>query len=292
MPRWISLFIIVQMGMVYIFGAIAKIYPDWLDGTVGHILMASKAHYPIIGKLLQEHWAIMVLTYFGLFFDLLITPLMLWKHTRNTAFVFAIFFHLFNSVVFQIGIFPYLALGLFIFFFPTKTVHDKLLKKKTYYSKNEVILPNHRRLVLSFLSIWFLVQLFLPLRHWFIKGDVLWTEEGHRLSWRMMLRTRRGISTFKVVNKKTGETTYIDKSRYLTGKQISATATKPDVIWQFCQRLKKEYAAKGEDIAIYVRAWVSVNGHKSELLINPSVDMAQARWDYFFHNDWLLPKKW
>ncbi|WP_316930169.1 HTTM domain-containing protein [Leeuwenhoekiella sp. MAR_2009_132] len=36
------------------------------------------------------------------------------------------------------------------------------------------------------------MQLELPLRHWIIKDDVLWTEEGHRLSWRMMLRSKGG----------------------------------------------------------------------------------------------------
>lgn len=291
MPRWISLFIILQMGIVYTFAAVAKIYPDWLEGRVATILMTGKVHYPIIGSLLQDNWVIEFITYFGIFFDLLITPLMLWKRTRTVTFCIAIFFHLFNSIVFQIGIFPYLALGLFIFFFPTKIIHSYFLKKKPFYEEGKIELPHYRKVLLSFLGIWFIIQLFLPLRHWFIKGNVLWTEEGHRLSWRMMLRTRSGHSTFRVVDKKTGESTFIKKSDYLTNRQIIATATKPDIIWQFSQYLKKEYAAKGVDVAIYVKAWVSINRHKEQLLIKPEVDMGQVRWNYFFHNDWLMPEK-
>lgn len=292
MPRWIPLLIIVQMGIVYTFAAVAKCYPDWLNGTVATNLMASKAHYPLLGDLLQNPLFIWTITYFGIFFDLMITPLMLWKPTRTSAFIIAILFHLFNSIVFQIGIFPYLAIGLFIFYFPTKTIHRYFLPQKPYYHKSkEYELPSKKGLSLSLLGIWFAIQLFLPLRHWFIKGDVLWTEEGHRLSWRMMLRSRQGYSTFRVVNKKTGAETFIDKNDYLTPRQRVATATKPDMIWQFAQRLKEKFAKQGQPVAVYVKSRVSINGHKAELLIKPKVDMAQAEWHYFGHNPWIMPRK-
>lgn len=291
MSQWIPLFVIVQMGIVYTFATVAKLYPDWLDGTVATNLMAAKAGYPIIGGLLQQSWAIWTVAYFGIFFDLLIVPLMLWNKTRPFAFPAAVFFHIFNSIVFQIGIFPYLALALFIFFYPPKTIHRFFLKRKPFYEAGEILLPKQQKVIVAFLGIWFIIQLALPLRHWFIKGDVLWTEEGHRLSWRMMLRSRSGHSTFKIVDKKTGEEIYLNKKDYLTPRQQVATATKPDIIWQFSQRLKKEYEAQGKEVAIYVTSWVSVNGHRAELFINPEVDMAQAKWNYFGHNDWILPKK-
>src|SRR5699024_839722 len=116
------------------------------------------------------------------------------------AFAAAVFFHIFNSIVFQIGIFPYLALGLFIFFYPPKYIHRLFLKRKPFYDQGEIIFPAYKNLMTAFLGVWFLIQLLLPIRHWFIKGDVLWTEEGHRLAWRMMLRSRSGYSTFKIVD--------------------------------------------------------------------------------------------
>ncbi len=35
-------------------------------------------------------------------------------------------------------------------------------------------------------------QVYLPVRHYFIPGNVFWTEEGHRMAWRMMLRNKAG----------------------------------------------------------------------------------------------------
>ncbi len=290
MPNWVRLFIFVQMGIVYTYAAVAKIYPDWLDGTVVTALAAAKSNLPVIGEFLQQQWAIWSMVYFGILFDLLIVPLMLWKKTRKWAFISAIFFHLFNSVVFQIGIFPYLALALFLFFFPTATIHRYFIKKKPFYNKGAISIPNHNKIVVTALCLWFIIQLLLPIRHWFIPGDVLWTDEGHRMSWRMMLRHRSGFSTFKIVNKTTGEEFYVEKRKYLTPRQIGATSTSADMIWQFAQHLKKEYAQKGEEISVYVNARVSVNGHSPKPFINPDVDLAAEKWNYFGHNQWILPR--
>jgi hypothetical protein len=86
-----------------------------------------------------------------------------------------------------------------------------------------------------------LIQLLLPVRHHVITDNVLWTEEGHRMSWRMMLRSRSGTITFQVVDKKDGTKTVVDLEDYLTGKQMEKIASYPDFIWQFAQRLKSEY---------------------------------------------------
>ena len=66
----------------------------------------------------------------------------------------------------------------------------------------------------------FFVQLVLPLRHHFIKGDVLFTEEGHRLSWRMMLRERVGRLNIKIVNTN-GQVVYSENN--FSGKVIDTS---------------------------------------------------------------------
>ncbi|MDT0294826.1 HTTM domain-containing protein [Mesonia ostreae] len=287
-PRWVHLFIILQLLIVYTYASFAKFYPDWLDGTVAEILMRSKKDYWLVGNILQEKWTHVTIIYFGILFDLLIVPLLLWKRTRTLMFIFAIFFHLFNSFVFRIGIFPYLSLAFCLFFFPTEIIHKRFKIRKEYYDKAEVLVPSRAGLMKAFFVAWFVIQISLPLRHWFIRGDVLHTEEGHRLSWRMMLRSKSGISTFKVVDKNTGESTIIKKSDYLSKKQLRTVSAKPDAIWQFAQRLKKEYAAKGQDVSVFVDAKISVNRGPYEQLTDSSVDLGSAKWDYFFHNEWIL----
>lgn len=291
MPQWIWLFIVLQLIIVYTYAALAKVYPDWLNGTMAEIILRSKSDYWLVGDFFKQTWANHFLTYFAIFFDLLIVPLLLWKKTRLPAFVLAVFFHLFNSIVFQIGIFPYLALAFCLFFFSSKTIHRRFLPQKPYFSGDKIRIPRYKNILLVFLSCWFLVQIGLPLRHWLIQDDVLWTEEGHRLSWRMMLRSKYGRCEFKVVNKENGTVHVVDLNDYLTRKQIGAVCEKPDILWQFCQRLKAEYAAKGESIEIYVDSKISVNGRKMRTFIDPKVDMAAAEWNYFWHNTWILPSK-
>ncbi|WP_299188588.1 HTTM domain-containing protein [uncultured Aquimarina sp.] len=289
MPRWCVLFIIVQLWIVYTYASVAKLYPDWLDYSVARNLMLSRADYPIVGEALQQKWAHVAITYFGILFDLLIIPLLIWRKTRLAAFIISIFFHLFNSIVFQIGIFPYLSLAFTVFFFSKERIHSLFMPKKEFYSANELIVPSYRKLLIPALAIWFTIQLTLPIRHWFIPGDVLWTEEGHKLSWRMMLRGRSGYTNFYIeFNDNTCKRVKIDKNQYLSKKQRRIVNTKPDAIWQFAQFLKKEHQKEGRDIAVYVKSRVSVNRKKSRTLIDPDVDLTSVKWNYFATNPWVI----
>jgi len=143
--------------------------------------------------------------------------------------------------------------------------------------------------ILTVLGIYFLFQLVLPLRHHFFKDDVLWTEEGHRLSWRMMLRSRSGSITFRVVNTEAKDTILINLNDYLTKKQQRRVACYPDFIWQFAQYLKKEYAQKGDNVQVFAKNKVRVNQAPRRELIDPNVDLANVPWKHFAHNDWILP---
>lgn len=289
MPNWVVLFIIGQIWIVYTYASLAKLYPDWLDGTFPELLMKGRAHYWLIGDLLQEPWVHMSICIFGILFDLLVVPLLLWKRTRKAMFIASIFFHLFNSIVFQIGIFPYMSLAFTVFFFPKEYIHRKFLKSKAFYEDAEVKTPHLAPLLKTFFAIWFTVQLILPVRHHFIEGNVFWTEEGHKLSWRMMLRSKGGFASFKIKNLNTGKTEYVKLDEYLTTKQ-RRNLLKPDGIYQFTQRLKKEYAEKNIPIEIYARVKVSLNGRKAAFFIDPKLDLTTIEWDYFFHNEWVLPQ--
>lgn len=288
MPQWCVVVFIIQMFIVYTYAAVAKIYPDWLDTTVVELLMKRREHFWLVGDLIQEKWVHYAIAYFGILFDAFIVPLLLFKPTRILGFIAGIFFHLFNSFIFHIGIFPYLAIGLTVFFFHPKTIKSIFFKRKQFYDKGEVIVPKYKNLGIAIFSVYFVVQVLLPLRHWAIKGDVLWTEEGHRLSWRMMLRSRAGITSYKVVDKSTGETIAVKLEDYLTDKQIGPARSKPDFMWQFAQRLKRIYAEEGRDVSVYVSSNVSINGGKTAKLIDSSVDLANVPWDIFWHSDWIL----
>ncbi|GGW48058.1 type I deoxyribonuclease HsdR [Arenibacter certesii] len=286
--KWV---IVLQLLIVYTYAAIAKMYGDWLDFSFLKILFQGKAHYPLVGDLLQYTTLHKFIGLSGILFDLLIVPALLWKPTRKWAFLASIFFHLFNSIVFQIGIFPYLALAFTIFFYPPELIRRIFLKNKSTFIEVDFQSPSNKKWIIGLITLYFSVQLVLPIRHYFIEDDVLWTEEGHRMSWRMMLRSRQGIATYKVVSKTTGDVYMVDLDSYMTKAQQRKAACYPDFIWQFAQHLKREYKANGEEVSVFVDSRVGVNGKPFRPFIDPNVDLANERWNYFWHNPWILPSK-
>ena len=288
MPQWCKWVFVLQLLIVYTYASVAKFYPDWIDTTVIELLMKGKKNYVLVGEILQQKVVHYFLAYGGILFDGLIIPLLLYKPTRKYMFFISMFFHLFNSIVFQIGIFPFLSLAFSLFFFEAETIRNIFLKQKPLCREGAVILPRKKTVLLALFSVYFIIQIALPLRHHFIEDNVLWTEEGHRLSWRMMLRVKHGSTSYTVENKKTGNRAVINLNHYLTAKQKRSASTKPDVMWQFAQRLKQEYQAKGEDIAVYVNSKVSINGRKYKLFTDRKVDLASIEWRALAHSDWIL----
>ena len=291
MPQWYLWVIILQLFIVYTYASVAKLYPDWLDASVIELMMKGKQDYVLIGNFLQKKWLHYILAYGGILFDGLIIPLLLFKPTRKYAFIASVFFHLFNSVIFQIGIFPYLSLAFSLFFFPAEKIQKLFLKNKSFYTSETVSIPKLKTPLIIAFTIYFIIQIGLPLRHHFIKDNVLWTEEGHRLSWRMMLRVKSGKTTYWVENKDSKKRTFINLNSYLSAKQKRSVSTKPDMMWQFAQRLKQDFKNKGEDVAVYIKSKVSINGKPYKTLINPEIDIANVEWDVFKHSDWILPLK-
>jgi len=284
--KWV---VVAQLLIVYTYAAIAKLYTDWLDFSIIAQLMESRADYFLIGGLLQDPLVHKAIGIFGILFDLSVVPLLLYRPTRKWAFAASVFFHLFNSLVFQIGIFPYLSLAFTVFFYEPETIRRIFFKKKPVPGPGTVSRPRHAPILLVGLGIYFVVQLVLPIRHHFIQGDVLWTEEGHRMSWRMMLRSRSGHLKFRVVDKETGATEWIRLGEWLSDKQARKVQAYPDFIWQFAQRLKNHYREKGQDIAVYVSGMARVNRRHLAPLIDPETDLASVPWDPFRHHEWILP---
>ncbi|KGO92485.1 HTTM domain-containing protein [Flavobacterium subsaxonicum] len=290
MPQWCSYVLIAQMAIVYFFAAMAKLYPDWLNGTFPGFIVGNHGLHRL-GGLLQHNYFHRFIAIGGFFFDLLVVPMLLIKKTRNLAALASVGFHTFNWYLLHIGIFPFLSLSYLVFFYPSDRVRALFFWKKP--PLNQVIEEpedqHNNLLILKYFFIpYFIIQLALPVRHHFIKGDVVWTEEGHRLSWRMMLRLKSGETIFKIKDKKTGERFDFDYTLLFTKRQNKRFSGKGDVIWQGAQRIKAYYAKQGRDVAVYVDNKVSLNRRPPRLYADPNVDLASVQWNYFGHNEWIL----
>jgi hypothetical protein len=286
---WCIWIFIAQIGVVYTFAAIAKLYEDWLNGLTVKVLLASHRHTPVLGTLFDERWFQLFIAYSAIAFDFLITPLLLWQRTRTAAFIASLFFHLFNSYVFQIGIFPYLAIAFTLFFYPPATLRNVFFWQPQAPTLPSIATSPSWRLTI-FLATYLLIQIALPLRHYWIEGDVLWTEEGHRHAWRMMLRSKSGRLVLRVKDVETGKQWSVRPSEHLTRKQARGVAVYPDMLYAYVQFLKRRYAQEGHThIEIYAAvSQVSVNRRPYRRLVDGSVDLAAVKWNYFGHNAWIL----
>jgi vitamin K-dependent gamma-carboxylase len=289
-PNWIRLFFILQVLIVFSFAAVAKLSESWSSGEFVQYTFARKSHYWLIGPLLANASFQTFITYSGLIFDATVIPALLWKRTRMLALIGLVVFNLFNSAVFQIGIFPYMVLALTAFFYEPTFIQKLVFPKREPVSAAHAF-STHPYIVVLFVA-YFLWQLYLPLRHHLIPGDVTWREEGHRLSWRMMLRAKSGRGKWLVKNPQTGEFHHVNPNEYLNRKQIRRMYGSPDIVWQFAQHLKKEYQKKGvENAEVYCQDCVArLNGGKSSLIIDPEINLAQASWNYFGRNEWVLDR--
>lgn len=294
-PRWCVLAFVVQMAIVYGYAAVAKLDRDWLLARPLDIWLRAKAGTPFLGALYAEPWLKWALAYGGILFDAAVVPLLLWRRTRIPALAAALVFHLFNSITFRIGIFPYLALSLCVFFFPPAEIGRRILRRATPAAPVPAsggLETGNRRLVLGALALYFAVQIILPLRHWLYPGNSNWTEEGHRMAWHMMLRTKTGTIAYEVRDPASGRTWRVDPKEHLTDKQVDRVATRPDLAWQFAQYLARRYRADGiARVEVRAISSVSLNGRPPQPLIDPKADLAAEPWPWFAPLDWVVALK-
>lgn len=292
MYAYVKWAIVIQLLIVYVYASVAKLYGDWLDFSMIKVLMAPRKDYPLVGELLQQPWVHAIIGSAGILFDLLIVPALLWKPSRKAAFILSLFFHLFNSVIFQIGIFPYLALAFSVFFFEPATIRNLFFKSKQAFIPIKIYPPPYKNILLLGGTIYFVIQLVLPVRHYAFADDVLWTEEGHRMSWRMMLRTRSGKGNFKVLDKTTQEMVAIEPKDYISASQERKVFSYPDFTWQFAQYLKAEFKKQDKDVAVYLEnSMISINGKPYAPFIDSQTDLASEPWKPFQHHHWILPSR-
>jgi hypothetical protein len=285
-PAWTLWLLRAQICLVYFFGGIAKLNSDWLQGEPMRMWLARRADYPVLGRWFTQESAAYFFSYGGLLFDLGIVPLLLWRRTRWLAFGAAALFNLTNASIFKIGIFPWLALGATVLLFAPRLPRP-LTALWTAPASAPAARPARRALALAFAGLYLAVQVFLPLRHWLYEGDVQWTEEGHRFSWRMKLRSKDGSLKLLAHDPDTNRTLELDPENYITHAQALEAASKPDMILQLAHHVAEGLRRRGRPhIQVRAVALVSLNGRAAQLLVDPDVDLA-AQPRSLRHASWI-----
>lgn len=298
-PAWAPWLLQAQLSIVYVFGGIAKINPDWLAGEPvrGWLHNRAGSAVPWMADVLRSEAMTSFVTFGGLGFDLLIAPALWWRRTRPFAVLAAIGFHLSNDYLFNIGVFPWFMLAATTLFFEPDWPRripwlgpwiDRALGPVPEPSAVPPP-PRHARAWLGVLGAWLLLQVALPLRHHLYPGNVAWTEEGHYFSWRMKLRTKSGAARFVVHAPSTGETWVVDPHDELTRRQARKMASKPDLVAQYARHLKARWQQeRGLHVEVRARVWVSLNRRPRQQLIDPNVDLGAVE-PSLGHATWILP---
>lgn len=354
-PRWSLVIFPTLMGVVYFFGGVAKLNADWLlhASPLGDWI-STRSSLPLVGPLLAKPTTAYFMAWGGFLLDTFIAFLLLHRRWRWWALGGAVFFHVTNHLIFNIGIFPYLSLVLTSLFFepdwPRRFVdflsgRNKVITAwrdgwQRFVRENRT--PNARfpqyvnelkyqgntpffgitavgsqpmgalkpaQQPIKWPVFGFLlllgVHLGLPLRHHFFHSDVAWSEEGHRYSWRMMLRSKRGTGDFKVAVFRLGQPSDVSQEaspeapdsvytvyprRVLSPRRARKLFTHPDMILQFAHYLAEECRAKGDSCAVYANVRVKLNNGKMYPFVDARVDLARREWEWLATKDWVLPE--
>jgi hypothetical protein len=267
------------------------------------IWLPANSHLPFIGSWLELPETAYIFSWTGAIYDLSIVFFLLYKRTRLTAYAAVIVFHLSTAILFQSGMFPYIMILATLIFFPPD-FHQKLISgvsnwlhftkmggKETGLQSGN-LLPYKKSLswmLVVVLVLHFTVQLLLPLRNKLYSGDLLWTEQGYRFSWRVMLMEKAGHAVFQITDPISKRSWEASNYRYLTPNQEKMMATQPDMILQFAHYLEQQYQKQGYgELEITANCYVTLNGNRSQPFIDPQTDLTQLQ-DGWAEKSWIRP---
>ena len=293
-PAWALWTLRAQVGVVYVFAGIAKLNPDWLfDAQPMRIWLYQHGDLPVVGPMLQELWVAYAMSWGGGLFDLAIVPALLWRRTRLPAYCTLVAFHVATWVLFpQLGIFPWLMIGLTLIFFAPDWPRQLLrpLRLLTRQGDDDTaarpIKPWVNRVALVALALFAVIQLALPMRHYAYGGNVRWTEEGYLFAWRVMLTEKVGFVRYRVHDPDSGRSWLVEPGKYLTPLQVERMAFQPELIRQTADFIADDFADRGHtNVTVTADAFVAFNGRPNTRLIDPATDLASVR-------PGLGPKSW
>ena len=279
-PRWALLGLLILTEIVLIYAGLVKINTDWLNGwPLKHWFSGRSADHPVIGPLLSEPDFAIIASWYSIILHLVGAPLLFFRRTRLIVFCLYVLFHLSNSVIFSIGIFPWLTLGATTLFFSPNWPRRWLglvtsgLQAGPRPDRIELRLDKP---VLALLSMFLAYNLLMPMRPLLYPGPVAWTEEGHRFSWRMKLRDKEARASFRVQDPETGREWQVNPHAWLTRRQARKMPARPDMILQFAHHLDRVWQEKHRvaNPVVTARVWCSLNYRKLATLVDPRRDLS------------------
>ncbi|RYU92701.1 HTTM domain-containing protein [Emticicia agri] len=294
-PQWCVDAIKLMIGILYVYAGLAKLNSDWLlHAQPLRIWLPARNDMPIIGPLFNKDWVPYAFSWFGCLYDLTIPFLLLRSGTRWLAYVAVIVFHVLTALLFPIGMFPHIMIVAALIFF-SPDFHKGIIRQLSRWfrvpettgtANSRTYVP--RSYILPVFLVFFSFQILFPFRYLLYPGELFWTEQGYRFSWRVMLMEKAGYAQFTVIGKN-DKRMVVNNNDFLSTLQEKMMSTQPDMLLQYAHFLRDYYAQHGfESPQVYVDSYVTLNGRMGKPLVSPETDLAKKE-DSFQHKSWILP---
>lgn len=261
------------VSIVYLYGGLVKVNPDWLQGYPMRMMAASR-QWPapdFIGYFMS---------YAGIIFDVGMA-FALWRYARAWWLLLPYFgFHISNYFIFNIGEFPFVMLAAIFVYLPFQNRPLAQLWQSAQFA-------GWRRWTYS---LFFGFQILFPLRSWLVSGNVAWHRQGYFFSWRMMLNNHQATYfQFLVDIPEQNQKYWVQFDKLLTFRQFSDTYHNPYFIWLLAQKLKSDAQKKykAQTVHVYAKSIVSLNQHPAKPLINTDIDLAAQPYHFLQKNKFV-----
>jgi hypothetical protein len=306
-PAWTVHIIMFQLAVVYVFAGIAKLNYHWLfEAQPLTNWLKHQTDLPLIGPLMNYEFTAYLFSWGGAAFDLSIPFLLMHNKLRLPGYILVVLFHGLTAAMFPIGVFPFVMIISTLIFFP-ESFHEKIIRSLhiLFNVKNEQEISstpakkkNKKNIQASLIALYVAVQMLVPIRYLFYDGDLFWTEQGYRFSWRVMLIEKVGYAQFYIHDPASDNKKLINTRTYLTPQQEKMMATQPDMILQFAHHLRDTYKdtiimenngaqIRISDPKITAEIYVSLFNKGSRLFINSDVNLSKIKRG-FHAKDWVL----
>ncbi|CAG9560729.1 unnamed protein product [Danaus chrysippus] len=318
-PYWNYFILKYQFFILYFMAGMKKGTAEWLTGYSVQNLSEHWVFTPFKLFLSVPQTDYFIVHWFVFSFDLTVAVWMMWAPSRNIAMVFCSLFHLMNSRLFRIGMFPWVCLATMPLFYPfdwprtiigyLDIIKSKLLKlscmalyKNEYL--NVTLKDNDERITETDQEKFETDDELLlndgdsPSKEMLITNDDgynNWTKGLYGYSWDMMVHTwDLETVVIKVVDNTNKREFYIDPYANSPNDRWTRHG---DMVHQYARCLKEKMSKKiqeGADhkdlnISIYIDIWCSLNGRFTQRMFDPKVDLLNVSWSPFKPVSFLMP---
>ena len=100
---------------------------------------------------------------------------------------------------------------------------------------------------------------------------------------------KTGIATFRIYDPNNDTSFFVDNSEFLTPLQEKQMSFQPDFILEYAHFLGNKFSTKGEEkVEVYVENFVSLNGRRSQRLVDNEIDLNSIN-NSLKNKTWILP---